>query len=125
MTIGRHVDPDALGPLPANVRVERWVTRARSCRTPRRWSAMAARAGRWRRWPPASRSRSCRSSSTAPPTPTRVAALGAGIVATDVGAGRAELLDDPTYRAAAERVADEIRALPPVEHAVELLSRSG
>ncbi len=25
MTIGRHVDPDALGPLPANVRVERWV----------------------------------------------------------------------------------------------------
>ena len=25
MTIGRHVDPEALGPLPANVRVERWV----------------------------------------------------------------------------------------------------
>jgi hypothetical protein len=28
-------------------------------------------------------------------------------------------------RAAAERVADEIRALPPVEEAVNMLSRSG
>ena len=35
-----------------------------------------------------------------------------------------ELLDDPAYRAAAQRVAEEIRALPPIEHAVDVLSRS-
>jgi UDP:flavonoid glycosyltransferase YjiC (YdhE family) len=54
-----------------------------------------------------------------------VAALGAGIVTSDVGAAVHELLTDPGYRAAAERVADEIRALPPVEEAVGVLSRSG
>jgi UDP:flavonoid glycosyltransferase YjiC (YdhE family) len=54
----------------------------------------------------------------------RVAALGAGIVTNDVAAAVHELLTDPSYRAAAERVADEIRALPPVEEAVDVLSRS-
>ena len=58
-----------------------------------------------------------------PANAARVAALGAGIVATHA-AQVVELLDDPAYRAAAERVADEIRALPPVEHAVDVLSRS-
>jgi UDP:flavonoid glycosyltransferase YjiC (YdhE family) len=33
------------------------------------------------------------------------------------------VLDDPSYRAAAERVRDEIRALPGPEHAVRLLER--
>jgi hypothetical protein len=36
-----------------------------------------------------------------------------------------ELLTDSGYRAAAERIAHEIRALPPVENAVRVLSRSG
>ena len=59
-----------------------------------------------------------------PANAARIAGLGAGIVATDVAAAVHELLDDPTYRDAAERIASEIRALPPVEDAVELFSRS-
>jgi UDP:flavonoid glycosyltransferase YjiC (YdhE family) len=59
-----------------------------------------------------------------PANAARVAGLGAGIVATDLAAAVHELLEDPTYRAAAERVAGEIRALPPVDDAVELFSRT-
>jgi UDP:flavonoid glycosyltransferase YjiC (YdhE family) len=33
------------------------------------------------------------------------------------------VLDDPSYRAAAERIRDEIRALAGPEHAVRLLER--
>jgi hypothetical protein len=47
-----------------------------------------------------------------------------GLDTNDVAAAVHELLTDPSYRAAAERVADEIRALPPVEEAVDVLSRS-
>jgi UDP:flavonoid glycosyltransferase YjiC (YdhE family) len=58
-----------------------------------------------------------------PANAERVATLGAGIVATHA-AQVVEVLDDPTYGAAARRVAEEIRALPPIEHAVDVLSRS-
>jgi hypothetical protein len=44
VTVGRDRDPADLGPVPANVRVERWVPQPTSCRTSRRWSATAARA---------------------------------------------------------------------------------
>ena len=59
-----------------------------------------------------------------PANAARVAELGAGIMASHA-TQVLELLDEPAYRAAAERVADEIRALPPIEHAVDVLSRSG
>ena len=59
-----------------------------------------------------------------PANAARVAALGAGIVADDLAGAVRELLGEPRYRAAAERVAAEIHAQAPVEHAVELLSRS-
>ena len=55
----------------------------------------------------------------------RVAELGAGIAVEDpgeLGHAVAELLSDAGYRAGARAVAEEIRALPPVEHAVELLA---
>ena len=54
MTIGRHVDPDALGPLPANVHVEPWVDQAdghaarRRDGRPRRFRLHPRRAGRRR-----------------------------------------------------------------------------
>lgn len=60
----------------------------------------------------------------------RVEALGAGIVLDVLRATRAEIgdavrtvLEEPSYRAAAERVRAEARALPGPEHAVALLER--
>ena len=41
----------------------------------------------------------------------------------DVRVAVATVLDDPSYRVAAERVREEIRALPGPEHAVRLLER--
>jgi MGT family glycosyltransferase len=124
ITIGRHVDPDALGPLPANVRVERWVDQAEVMP---RAAAMVGHGG----------SGGTLSALAAgvplallpqfvdgPANAIRVAELGAGIVTADVATAVGELLADPAYRAAAGRVGERIRALPPVEDAVELLSRS-
>ena len=123
MTIGRHLDPADLGPLPANVRVERWVPQAEVMP---RTAAMVGHGG---------------SGSTlqalaagvpiaflprfvdGPANAQRVAALGAGIVATSA-AQVTELLLDVSYREAAERLAEEIRALPPVADAVSSAVRS-
>jgi hypothetical protein len=124
VTTGDHVDPAALGPLPANVRAERWVPQ--DAVMPHA-AAMVGHGG----------SGGTLAALAAgvplalkplfvdgPANAARVAALGAGIVATDVAAAVHELLGDPSYRAAAERVADEIRALPPVEEAVAVLAQS-
>jgi UDP:flavonoid glycosyltransferase YjiC (YdhE family) len=124
MTIGRHVDPDALGPLPANVRVEPWIDQAAVMPHA---AAMVGHGG----------SGSTLAALAAgvpvafvpqfvdgPANAERVAALGAGIVAADVAHAVHALLEDGSYRDAAERVASEIRALPPVDDAVELFSRS-
>ena len=88
--------------------------RARSCRTRRRWSATAARARRWWRWPPGCRSRSCRCSPTSPRTPRRVAELGAGLrarrrrTASPTRSARCSTTRPTARRARA--VADEIAA---------------
>jgi MGT family glycosyltransferase len=124
MAIGRHVDPDALGPLPANVRVERWVD-------PRavlpHAAAMVGHGGSGGTLaalaagvPIAFRPQFVEG----PANADRVAGLGAGIVASNLEDAVEELLEDPAYTRAAQRVASEIRALPPVDDAVELFSRS-
>jgi UDP:flavonoid glycosyltransferase YjiC (YdhE family) len=59
-----------------------------------------------------------------PANAARVAALGAGFVTEDVAAGVRGVLTDHRYRAAAERLTGEIRALPPVGAAIDVLSRS-
>jgi UDP:flavonoid glycosyltransferase YjiC (YdhE family) len=58
-----------------------------------------------------------------PTNAVRVAAAGAGVVATIDGIGRAieRVLERDEYRAAAARIADEMRALPPVEAFLEPL----
>jgi len=60
-----------------------------------------------------------------PANARRVQELGAGLALHDGPEGLSEavgeLLTDAGYRAAARAVADEIRALPPVEDAVALL----
>jgi UDP:flavonoid glycosyltransferase YjiC (YdhE family) len=125
VTTGR--DPAELGPVPASVRVERWVPQASVMPHA---VAMVGHGG---------------SGSTlmalaagvpqvlvplfvdGPSNSRRVAELGAGIVIDDAaGLGRAvrELLEMPGYAWAAGMVAAEIAALPPIDDAVEALQRS-
>jgi UDP:flavonoid glycosyltransferase YjiC (YdhE family) len=125
VTTGNHVDPAVLGPLPANVRAERWVPQGTVMPHA---AAMVGHGGSGGTL--AALAAGVPLALTplfvdGPVNAERVEALGAGIVATDVAAAVHELLSDPGYREAAERVADEIRALPPVEEAVAMLSRSG
>jgi MGT family glycosyltransferase len=121
VTIGDHRNPAELGSLPAGVRVERWV--AQSEVMPRA-AAMVGHGG----------SGSTLAALAAgvplaliplfvdgPENAARVEEIGAGIVVGRDLAGLtgavAALLEEPRYAAAAGRVADEIRALPPVDAA--------
>ena len=124
LTIGDRRDPAELGPLPRRVRVERWV--AQDQVMPRA-AAVVGHGG----------SGSTLTALAAgvplallplfvdgPENARRVAQAGAGLVVDDAtalaGAVR-ELLDDAGYVDAARRIADEIRSLPPVSAAVDLL----
>jgi UDP:flavonoid glycosyltransferase YjiC (YdhE family) len=125
MTIGDRRDPAELGPLPPNVRVERWVSQADVM--PRAMAMvshggsgstlMALAAGVPQAFVPLF--------VDGPANARRVAELGAGIVAgDDLAAAVRALLEDPGYARAAASIADEIAALPPVDHAVGLIQRS-
>jgi UDP:flavonoid glycosyltransferase YjiC (YdhE family) len=124
MTIGDRRDPAELGPLPPNTRVERWVDQAAVMP---RAAAMVSHGG----------SGSTLTALAAgvpqvfvplfvdgPANAARVAELGAGLIAgDDLRAAVMTALTEPFARAA-QRVADDIAALPPIEQAVELLQRS-
>jgi UDP:flavonoid glycosyltransferase YjiC (YdhE family) len=124
MTIGDRRDPAELGPLPPNVRVERWVSQAEVMP---RAMAMVSHGG----------SGSTLAALAAgvpqafvplfvdgPANARRVAELGAGIVVEDLAADVRALLGDPSYARAAAAVAAEIAALPPVDDAVDVIQRS-
>jgi UDP:flavonoid glycosyltransferase YjiC (YdhE family) len=124
VTIGDRRDPAELGPLPCSVRVERWVAQAEVMP---RAAAMVSHGG----------SGSTLSALAAgvpqafvplfvdgPTNAARVAATGAGIVADDLAADVRRLLDDPSHRYAAQAIADEIRALPPVDDAVAVIEHA-
>jgi len=124
VTIGRHADPAALGPLPPNVHVERWVTQASVMPHA---AAMVAHGG-------AGTTLAALAagvplvllplSADQPINARRVAELGAGL-ALDGGAAGVprlaaavtRLLEEPCYRAAARRVAAEVGTLPSVDEA--------
>jgi UDP:flavonoid glycosyltransferase YjiC (YdhE family) len=123
VTIGDRRDPAELGPLPPTVRVERWVSQAEVMP---RAAAMVGHGG----------SGSTLAALAAgvpqafiplfvdgPANARRVAELGAGLVAGDLAADLRALLEDPFYRRGAAAIADEIRALPPVEDAIEIFAR--
>jgi UDP:flavonoid glycosyltransferase YjiC (YdhE family) len=129
VTVGRDRDPSDLGPVPGNVRVERWVPQADLMP---RVAAMVCHGG----------------SGTVtmglaggvpmavvplfadqPWNAERVDAIGAGIA---LGGGPAaaiaglreavvRLTGDPSYRSQAQRIAAEMRALPPVDAAVGIV----
>jgi UDP:flavonoid glycosyltransferase YjiC (YdhE family) len=128
VTIGRDRDPAELGPLPANVHVERWVPQAEVMPHA---AAMVCHGG----------SGSVLAGLAAgvpmvvlplfadqPYNAARVAELGAGValeqgprgIAGAPGGVRA-LLADPAYAERAAAVAADVRALPTIELAVEAL----
>jgi UDP:flavonoid glycosyltransferase YjiC (YdhE family) len=121
-TVGTEVERDELGPVPANVRVEPWVPQ--SAVMPHA-AAMVGHGG-------AGSTRIALAAgvpSVVVPgfadqlrNAERVAAIGAGIaLEPDALAGLGDavrrLLDEPSYRAAAQRVAAEVAALPAVDEA--------
>jgi UDP:flavonoid glycosyltransferase YjiC (YdhE family) len=124
VTIGRDRDPADLGPVPANVHVERWVPQAAVMPHA---AAMVCHGGFG----------TVRAGLTAgmpmavlplfadqPYNARRVADLGAGIQvdgAEGVGDAVRALLDDPRYARGAAAVAEEVRSLPTVEQAAGIL----
>jgi UDP:flavonoid glycosyltransferase YjiC (YdhE family) len=128
VAVGRDRDPAALGPLPDNVRVERWVPQrgvmahsaALVCHGGSGTVTTALAAGVPMAVLPIFADQ--------PWNAERVDALGAGIALMGgpeaVGGLRdavATLIADPAYREAAARVAEEIRALPSVDEAPRVL----
>src|SRR4051812_23239628 len=123
-TVGVEVDLDALGPVPEHVRIERWVPQAAIMPNVR---AMVGHGG----------SGTTRLALAAgvpsvifpafadqPRNANRVAELGAGIALDSLdglASALRRVLTEPSYRAAAERVAADIAALPPVDSAPEAL----
>jgi UDP:flavonoid glycosyltransferase YjiC (YdhE family) len=125
VTVGRDRDPADLGPVPANVRVERWVPQAdlmphvaaMVCHGGSGTVTMGLAAGVPMAVVPLFADQ--------PWNAERVDALGAGI-ALEGGPEAIERLreavvritGDPGYRSTAQRIAAEMRALPPVDAAV-------
>ncbi len=124
VTIGDRRAPAELGPLPPSVTVQRWAPQGEVMS---RAAAMVGHGG----------SGSTLNALAAgvpqafvplfvdgPANADRVAEAGAGIVAEDLAADVEKLLTEPRYRQAAATLADEIRALPPVEDAVAVIARA-
>ena len=122
VTIGDRRDPAELGPLPSSVTVQRWAPQGEVMS---RAVAMVGHGG----------SGSTLNALAAgvpqafvplfvdgPANADRVAEAGAGIVAENLAADVGKLLTDPGYREAAATIAEEIRALPPVDDAVEVIA---
>lgn len=129
-TVGRQIDPVELGPQPARVRVERYLPHSDvlpRCAAVVSHGGSGTVLGALAHGLP---SVLLPMGADQPWNAARCEELGVGLVldalrATpdDVRKAVSAVLDDPSYRAAAERVRDEIRALPGPEHAVRLLER--
>ena len=134
VTVGHNGDPAALGPLPPHVRVERWVPQddvlaeaaVVVCHGGSGTVLGALVAGVPLVVVPLFADQ--------PDNAERVAAVGAGVVvdpavatapegAEEVRAALRRARQDPSYRDAAGRLAEEIAALPPADEAVEMLQR--
>jgi UDP:flavonoid glycosyltransferase YjiC (YdhE family) len=124
VTVGRDRDPAELGPVPANVQVERWIPQrevmphaaAMVCHGGSGTVTMGLAAGVPMAVVPLFADQ--------PYNAERVAAIAAGIAidggpqgVARLGDAVSKLLVDPAYRANAERVADEMRSLPSVDTA--------
>jgi UDP:flavonoid glycosyltransferase YjiC (YdhE family) len=141
LTVGHETSADTLSRAPVNVHVERWVPQADVfghasavvCHGGSGTTLGALAAGLPLVVVPLFADQ--------PDNARRVAAIGAGVAVEpgdeaprepvrstiDTGALRAAIeaaLEDPTYRRSAERVADEMRALPPTDAALAALAKT-
>jgi UDP:flavonoid glycosyltransferase YjiC (YdhE family) len=129
VTTGEGLEPSTLGPVASNVHVERWVpqadvlpdVQAMVCHGGFNTVLGGFAAGVPMVVVPLFADQ--------PDNAARVAALGAGEVVTDagdagsVGQAVSRVLADDSYRQGAARMAEEIRALPPADAAVEILEQ--
>ena len=128
LTVGRRGDPSAFDPLPPNVRVERWVPHAAVvaaadvvvCHGGSGTVLGTLAAGLPQVVVPLFADQ--------PYNAERVAAIGAGLVASpradSIRAAVTHLLDQGSFRAAAQRVAREMSALPSTDGAFVTLAVS-
>ena len=129
-TVGVHREPAELGPVPSNVRVEKWVDQ-RSVLP--HAAAVACHGGSGTTLGALSHGVPLvvlPIFADQPQNADRVDALGAGIAlhggppaAPRLARALSTLLREPSYRTAAGRVAAEISALPPVDEAVHVLEQ--
>ena len=129
-TVGRQIDPAELGPQPERVRVERWLPHSDVLP---RCSAVVSHGGSGSVLAALAHglpSVLLPMGADQPLNAARCAELGVALVLDPLGATPQDVaeavetvLSDASYRAAAEGVRDEIRALPVPEHALALLER--
>ena len=129
-TVGRQIDPAELGPQPERIRVERYLPHSDvlpRCDAVVSHGGSGTVLGALAHGLP---SVLLPLGADQPLNAARCEELGAALVldalrATpeDVREAVSSVLEDPAYRAAAERVRDEIRRLPGPDHAVRLLER--
>jgi UDP:flavonoid glycosyltransferase YjiC (YdhE family) len=130
-TVGRNLDPDVLGPQPANVRIERYLPQSEVLP---RCHAVVSHGGSGSLLAALAHglpSVLLPMGADQPQNAARCEELGVARVldavrATpeDVRDAVTDVLTDPSYRSAAERIADEIAALPGPEATVPLLEAS-
>jgi UDP:flavonoid glycosyltransferase YjiC (YdhE family) len=129
-TVGREIDPAELGPQPAHIRIERYVAQATilpHCAAVVSHGGSGSVIGALAHGLP---SVLIPMGADQPLNAARCADLGLARVLDAVEAtpesvrgAVAAVLADPAYRRAAERMRDELAALPGPEHAVALLER--
>lgn len=130
VTVGQHIDPAEFGPQPANVHIERYIPQAAilpHCRAVVSHGGSGSVMGALAHGLPAVL---LPMGADQPLNGTRCAELGVAQVLDPIAAtpesvrnAVSTVLSDPSYRLAAERLRDEIAALPGPEHTVALLER--
>jgi UDP:flavonoid glycosyltransferase YjiC (YdhE family) len=129
-TVGRNVDPDELGPQPANVRIERYLPQSEvlpRCRAVVSHGGSGSVLGALAHGLP---SVLLPMGADQPQNAARCAQLGVARVVDALRAtpatvreAVADVLSDPSHRSAAERIADEIAALPGPEDVIGGIER--
>jgi len=130
VTVGRSVDPHALGGMPSNVRVEGFVPQAAllpRCDLVICHGGSGSVTGALAHGVPLV---VLPIGADQPMNAARVEALGVGLVLDAIGSAPGDIrgavgrvLDDPRYRLAAARIRDEVAGLPGSDHAVSLIER--